>query len=289
MCTTLTGRGLLKTNIERESLIFNDKMSLLTDDQNHQTAALSLKTATMGTKWKSSIDKQATLKKKLNQEAAVNGGFSFGKKSTPLKLSHSLCREEGDGNDVGEVYGIEMQELATVTDRMAVSAGRRVIAQRIGNIGRIAQNVSLDYVSQTDDPELKPKPVEIESNEYIVDDDMPMQIDIKWKKPENADKFKSLTYKIDIKPESIADNWTTVGLVKFPVFRVYHTDGKLLLGKVHVARQSHDLIYLLRCQVLGEVSQTSESCVLESTWSRSVALIFRGYRDKPQADMFFNL
>ncbi|BFZ19892.1 hypothetical protein BsWGS_22931 [Bradybaena similaris] len=289
MYATSSRRGSQRVSIDSELSIFNDEISLLSDDLDHRTVTASFQTETKSTKMKSTSRKQTANKDTRNYEPVVNGGFSLGKR-TSFKPSHSVWCSTGNENDIGEVYAMEMQDLATGTDGLAVSAGRQIIAPRINKIGYIAQNLSLDHVSvpQTTHPELRPDAVKMEVTEYIVNDDSPIQIDVKWSKPENADQFKSLAYQIDIKPEPSSNTWTTVGCVRFSVFRVYHTTDKLLLGKVHVSRQSYDLIYALRCRALGEMHENNVSCVVESEWSQNVTLVFRGYRIDQQPGVFFN-
>lgn len=130
MYATSSPRGSQRVNIDRELSIFNDEISLLSDDLDHQLARVSFQTETKGTKMKPTSRKQTPNKDTRNYEPVVNGGFSFGKRTTSFKPSRSVCRSAGNENDVGEVYGVEMQELATGTDGLAVSAGRRIIAPR---------------------------------------------------------------------------------------------------------------------------------------------------------------
>ena len=127
-----------------------------------------------------------------------------------------------------------------------------------------------------DDSELRPRQVSPESLVVDVDENSDTQLDIRWAAPQNRSKFTNLLYDVEARLVQ-SQSWENINSVYHTVFRIYHTEDKLFVGRLHISRREQDVEVILRVRARGQqVSEQGEKHELVGEWSQHIVVTFLG-------------
>ncbi|XP_012937017.1 uncharacterized protein LOC106011528 [Aplysia californica] len=230
-------------------------------------------------------------------DGRVNHGFSFGESSFSVGTD-----DHGADSDHKKEEDDEEEEDARISQAYVTEANahtpapspnfrgrRQVLSHRIASVGSMGHNLALGHITGVlvEDSELKPGAVLPDTLTIALGEDSPLQTDLNWEKPANVHRLTGVSYDVEAKAPDGENDWQLITSVRQPVFRIYHTEETLFLGKCRIARQETDVTVCLRVRARGELSHQGQPSghMLLGDWSQDIRVIFVGTRPTHNVDV----
>ncbi|XP_005090547.1 uncharacterized protein LOC101847926 [Aplysia californica] len=162
---------------------------------------------------------------------------------------------------------IRLDSLTFPTDRLPQLDVQ--IVSRLPDVGREqAPRQPGSTNNQNIDPNL-PLAVIPEKNLFNLWAETQTQTELHWSKPENADKFNSIVYQIQLK-EGNGGEWVNLADNRLPLFRIYFVDGKALFGRVKITQSSSTTVVHMRIRPVGIVESGGREERRIGPWSENI-------------------
>lgn len=128
-------------------------------------------------------------------------------------------------------------------------------------------------VNHNVDPSL-PMAVEPEKMMFNLWENTQTQTEVRWKPPENKDKFSSILYQLELKKGD--GEWIELAENRLALYRIYYVDGVAIFGRQRISQDIGVLMVRLRIRAVGEINLSGKVERKIGPWSNEILFSLEG-------------